>query len=158
MHAFLTSRLDYCNILLSGIPDYQLNHIQRFQNTAARLITRTSKYDHITPVLEALHWLPVRQRISYKVLLFTYKIIYNLAPQYLSDLITERKTTRSLRSSNTTVLTKPMTNTQSYGGRSFSFMAPSLWNSLPPHIKSCQNYETFKKKIKTHLFKEAFKK
>ena len=65
LHAFLTSRLDYCNILLSGIPDYQLSHIQRFQITAASLITRTRKYDHITPVLEALHWLPVRERIKY---------------------------------------------------------------------------------------------
>ena len=65
VHAFLTSRLDYCNSLLFGIPDNLLQHVQRFQNTAARIVTKTRKYDHITPIFQSLHWLPVRQRISF---------------------------------------------------------------------------------------------
>jgi len=75
--AFISSRLDYCNSLL--------DRVQRLQNAAARLVTGTSKYDHITPVLSALHWLPVRQRIVYKVALLMYKCVHGLAPPYLVE-------------------------------------------------------------------------
>ena len=71
-HAFITSRIDYCNSLLVGIPDVCVSQLQRIQNCTARLITNTRKYDHIQPVLKNLHWLPVTQRITFKLLLITY--------------------------------------------------------------------------------------
>ena len=156
VHAFLTSRLDYCNSLLYGISDKLLNHVQRFQNTAARIITKKRKFDHITPIFQSLHWLPVRQRISYKVLLITYKILNDLAPSYLSDSITSYKPSRTLRSENEKQLVKPMIKTQAYGGRTFTFAAANLWNKLPNYVKSAKSYAEFKKGLKTTLFKEAF--
>ena len=73
VHAFISSKLDFCNALLYGLPQCVIDKLQRVQNLAARLVTRTRKYEHITPVLMDLHWLPVEQRIKYKILLLTYK-------------------------------------------------------------------------------------
>ena len=85
VHAFTSSRLDYCNSLLYGIGDGLVKKLQAVQNSAARVVTGTRKYDHITPVLCDLHWLPVRHRIDFKVAMTVFKCIHGLAPQYLAD-------------------------------------------------------------------------
>ncbi len=82
VHAFMTSRLDYCNALLGGCPASSINKLQIVQNAVARVLTRSRKYDHITPIL---HWLPIKFRISYKILLLTYKALNGLAPVYLTS-------------------------------------------------------------------------
>jgi hypothetical protein len=84
VHAFISSHLDYCNNLLSRNTDSLLGKLQSVQNAAARLITGACKFDHITPVLSALHWLHVRQRITFKVALLMYKCLHGLAPSYLA--------------------------------------------------------------------------
>ncbi len=86
VHAFMTSRLDYCNALLGGCPASSINKLQVVQNAEARVLTRSRKYDHITPILQSLHWLPIKYRISYKILLLTYKALNGLAPAYLTSL------------------------------------------------------------------------
>ena len=80
VHAFISSKLDYCNSLLYGVPKFQLQKLQHVQNAAARLITQSCKYDHITPVLINLHWLPVEYRVKFKLLLLTFKALNELAP------------------------------------------------------------------------------
>ncbi len=83
VHAFMTSRLDYCNALLGGCPASSINKIQIVQNAAARVLTRSRKYDHITPILQSLHWLPINFRISYKILLLAYKALNDFVlPSY----------------------------------------------------------------------------
>ena len=72
VHALVTSRLDYCNAVLYGLPASVTNKMQRLQNTCARMITKTRRRDHITPMLIKLHWLPVRRRIEYKIISLTY--------------------------------------------------------------------------------------
>src|SRR4029434_3953593 len=83
IHAFITSRLDYCNALLSGCSIHSIKSLQLKQNAAACKLTRTKRYEHISPVLASLHWLPVKSRIDFKVLLLTYKALNDLAPNYL---------------------------------------------------------------------------
>ncbi len=81
----MTSRLDYCNALLGGCPASSINKLQIVQNAAARVLTRSRKYDHITPILQSLHWLPIKFCICYKLLLLTYKALNDLAPAYLTN-------------------------------------------------------------------------
>ena len=132
IHAFVTSRLDYCNTMLYRINNYQLQKIQSVQNAAARLITGTKKFDHITPVLHNLHWLPVEKRIQFKIILLTYmyKIISGKCPDYLCLLIDIRVPRRTLRSSEGLLLSRHDTNTttKAYGFRAFSVAALILWN------------------------------
>ena len=104
-HAYVTSRLDYCNSILYGLPKYQLSKLQRIQNMAARLITDTMKFHHINPVLYNLHWLPVNYRIQFKILMITFQVIHGMAPSYLSNLICIRSSSRySLRNNDTKFL------------------------------------------------------
>ena len=85
IHAFVTSRLDYCNCLLYGWPQYLIDMLQRVQNSAARLTA--IKRDHVSAIFNDLHWLPIHKRIEYKVLLISYKCVHHLAPSYLTELL-----------------------------------------------------------------------
>ena len=136
IHAFITCRLDQCNSLLYGLPDTHIARLQRIQNSAARLVTRTRSSEHITPVLRKLHWLPVKYRIMYKILILTYKCIHGAAPIYLQELIQEYKPCRNLRSSSQFNLVSTCVSTLSYGHRSFRKASADLWNKLPQHINT----------------------
>ncbi len=107
IHAFMTSTLDYCNALLGGCSARLINILQMVQNAAARVLTRTRKYDHISPVLSTLHWLPTKHRIHFKILLMTYKALNGLAPQYLSKRLSHYSPPCPLRSQNSGQLIIP---------------------------------------------------
>ena len=147
VHAFISSKLDSYNSILYGLPVTELNKLQRVQNAAARLISRTPKSHHITSVLQQLHWLPVKDRISFKLLLLTFKALHGLAPIYISELIKPYNPSRSLRSSTLNYLSVPKSNTATYGDRCFSVAAPKLWNSLPGDFRYIENLCTFKTSI-----------
>ncbi len=157
IHAFITTRLDYCNSILYGLPSTVLQKLQYVQNSAARLLTRSPSRDHITPILRQLHWLPVKQRIHFKILLITYKALNNLAPSYLTDLLCRHSPTRRLRSTDANLLT-PITKSKlrTLGDRAFAIAAPTLWNSLPLAIRNSDSLSSFKSTLKTHLFKSTY--
>ena len=151
VHAFVTSRLDLNNALLAGLPGDTVAKLQKCQNIAARVVTRTRIRDHIKPVLMNLHWLPVEQRIQYKLLIQVYKALNGLAPEYIADLLQEYVPTRSLRSAGAHLLIEPKTTTR-WGARAFSKAAPVLWNTLPSTIKAAASLACFKIGLKTYLY------
>ena len=156
VNAIITSRLDYCNSLMFGIPKDLMSQLQKRQNHAARVITQWRKYDHITPVLVDLHWLPVKQRIDSKILLLTYKALNGLAPAYIRELLTPYIPARTLRSMDNNLLEPPKCRLEYFGKRSFAAAAPVLWNDLPLHIKQSPSVDIFKSRIKTRLFQLAY--
>ncbi|KAI2646685.1 RNA-directed DNA polymerase from mobile element jockey [Labeo rohita] len=156
IHAFMTSRLDYCNALLGGCSARLINKLQLVQNAAARVLTRTKKYDHISPVLSTLHWLPIKHRIDFKILLITYKALNGLAPQYLSELLSHYSPSHPLRSQNSGNLIIPIISKSTAGRRSFSYLAPKLLNNLPYNVRDADTLCQFKSRLKTHLFNLAY--
>ena len=136
MNSLVTSKLDYCNSLLVGIPNSTLSKLQRVHNTAARIIAKTSRHDHIPPVVNELHWLSVCQRINFNILVYTYKALHGQCSQYIRELLTVYKPTRDLRSNSALSLVVPQTRTVTYGKMSFSHTSTRLWNALPSLLQS----------------------
>ena len=152
--AMVISRLDYCNSVFIGLPADHIARLQRVQNHAARLVLKKRRRrDHVTSLLKELHWLPVKFRCQYTIATLAYRHFEGSLPPYLSSSLC---TYEPSRSSNEKLLNIPKRNLKSFGQRSFSFMAPSLWNSLPATLKNVPTLSQFKSQLKTFLFAQAF--
>ena len=153
--ALATSKLDYCNSLLYGVADHQMKRLQRVQDTLARIVMKRHLLSHAQPLRQALHWLPVRSRINYKIQLLTFKTLHTGQPSYLKDLLSEATPRRSLRFNQGLMLSVPRVKTLT-GSRAFGSCAPGLWNSLPLSLRSMDSLPLFRKHLKTHLFGLAY--
>uniref|UniRef100_A0A3B3HCK7 Reverse transcriptase domain-containing protein n=1 Tax=Oryzias latipes TaxID=8090 RepID=A0A3B3HCK7_ORYLA len=156
IHSFISSRLDYCNSIFTCLSKKSLERLQIVQNAAARLLTNSSKFSHITPLLKQLHWLPIHYRVHFKILVLTYRALNDQAPVYIKDLVQPYTPSRSLRSCDQGLLAVKRTRLKTKGDRAFATVAPSLWNSLPLSLRSVDSVFSFKKQLKTYLFKIAF--
>ena len=153
IHAYVTPKLDGNNSLLLGARKAQLDKLQLIQNAAARMIVKMRKSDHITQPLRDLHWLPVKKRTSFKLLLLVYKSLNGLGPCYLKDLLTYHKPKREGLRYDPMSLQVPRSNLKTYGERSFRKVAAVEWNRLPLNIRMAKSLQSFKTALKTHLFK-----
>ena len=158
VHALVISRLDYGNALLYGITDRLLHCLEMIQHSAARIIMCIKRHDRqsITAVLRRLHWLPVKWRINYKIVVLVFRALHGLSPAYLSTLITPYEPSRAPRLTDSALLCVPRHKLERYGRRSFSCAGPVLWNSLPEDMRLADSLNSFKSHLKTHYFKLAY--
>jgi hypothetical protein len=158
VHAFVISRIDYCNAVLSGITKQQLDRVQKLLNTAARLLLRIPKFDHISAAIrDTLHWLPVSHRVLFKICILVWNSITRAGPSYLQELcvLSSVNSVRDLRSSDRLILKVPRCRTATLQKRGFSVVGPVSWNGLPLELRLLFNDSstaTFKNKLKTFLF------
>ena len=155
--SLVISHLDYCNAIFVGLPDTDISCLQRIQNICAKTVLGRDKYESSTRCLHDLHWLPIQKRIQHKVLTFVHKALNNKAPDYIKTLLREHQPRREgLRSETQSYkqLIVLRTYRKTFATRSFSCIALKWSNNLPVHLKIIEDTETFKKQLKTHLYKQ----
>ena len=146
------SRIDYCNSLLTGLPQCLLDKLQRVQNCSARLISRSTKRISVTPLLSKLHCLPMVQRIEYTVSSTCYSVVLGTAPPYISDLLELFQPSRSLHSAaDSRIFRVPMKKKKSRGFRALSHVGPCTWNKLRFSMCHSRSIPQFKVNLKTAL-------
>ena len=159
--SLILSHLDYCNSLLSGRPASSVQSLRRIQDCAARLILKkknkknkhTRQTDHITPLFKFLHWLPIQQRIQYKINTLCYKCVMGTALSYLCDCLQLYTPSRILRSAcDTLSLQIPLSRLFTIGSRVSSVFGPSTGNDLPLPLRQKASLDSFKFNLKTFLF------
>ena len=150
--ALVLSKLDYCNSLLLGTPECYLDHFHAIQSMACRVICKLRKFDRVNSSMKALHRLKIREHIVYKVANLVYRCHNGTAPSYLNDLLPVHQTVRTLKYSTSTIALV-FCKTELAKEGSFSVAGPITWNNLPKEVKGETNPLRFRKKLKTHLFK-----
>lgn len=157
--SLVLSRLDYGSAVLAGLPACLIDRLQSVLNAAARLVHSSRKYDHVTPLLQELHWLKMRQRIEFKLAVLVYRCLHGTAPSYLSNelhRVADLDARRRLRSSSTDALVIPTTRLSTVGDRAFPVAAARVWNGLPATVTSSPSLSTFKRLLKTELFARSY--
>ena len=152
--SFILSRLDYCNAILAGLPASTLAPLQRVMHAAARVIYDLKPYDHVTLTLKAMHWLPIKQRIEFKLCLLVHLAINSKAPVYLQNLLTTTASVSgraSNRSASNNDLVKQSTRLKLVE-RAFCVAGPRVWNQLPTDLKAITDTRVFRRQLKTFLF------
>ncbi len=152
--ALVLSRLDYCNAILAGLPDLTLSPLTRVLHAAARIVLKIGYRDHITPALRQLHWLPIQERIKFKLCLLMFNVVHGCSPSYLQDMVSSCATAqrgRQLRSASDNSFTVRRTRLR-FGDRAFSVAGPMAWNSLPVYLRFAQSTRSFTKGLRTLLF------
>ena len=152
-NALVNSRLDYCNSLFYAVNNSHIAKLQRVQNCLARVVTRSSYYMSSKPLLNQLHWLPVRSRICFKLALIVFKSFILGYPSYLSTFLMSKIDKFSLRSSSSNAIKPGLRSRTNYGEKSFSRSGPKIWNNLPLHVRSATSIMAFRKSLKTFYFK-----
>ena len=154
--SIVNSRLDYCNALLYGTSERNISKLQRVQNAVARAVDCRPRRAHMRPVLAKFHWLPIRERLHYKMALLAYQGRVGLLPRYLSTLLSDYKPARTLRSGFGAPLLQTRRVRNELARRSFGVAVPAVWNALPPALRLAPSLDTFKAGLKSNLFREAF--
>ncbi|KAF7651265.1 hypothetical protein LDENG_00113430 [Lucifuga dentata] len=152
IHAFISSRLDYCNALYSDISKGNIHQLHLIQNAAARFLTHSRRSGHISPILAVLHWLPISLRIDFKVLLIVFKALHGQTLSYIHDLLI---CYCCLRASGKNVLVVPFCHVTK-GGWVFSVHTPRLWNSLLEDFRLAKSVSSFKTHLKICFYCKAF--
>ena len=158
IHNHVISRLDFCNSLYYGLPNYLLIKLQKILYWSARLLKGLSRRERVTPILIELHWLPIKARIVFKICTLVFQAMKYGKPQYMRNLLKDYtpNTNMSLRHVSESFRLEHQRSRLQMGNRAFEISAPRLWNRLPENVRASKNIEVFKKRLKTFLFSDCF--
>jgi len=159
VRALVVSKVDYCNSVLAGVSRQLQDRLQSVLNAAARLVFSARRSEHITPLLQELHWLKVPQRIRFRLCVLAYRCLHGMAPSYLAEslhLTSEIDTHRRLRSADTTTLVVLSTDHCTLGDRAFPVASARALNSLPSSVRNASSLMSFRRNLKTVLFRSSF--
>ena len=160
VHCLVMSHLDYCNSLYFGLPDCNLNRLQRVQSITCKLVLNRSKYDSCTECFTQLHWLPIWSWVQHKILTMVHNCLNLRAPEYLTNLLTYRSEIRPSRDLRSELIYKLLQvhkmKLKTFAVRSFTVAGPTLRNNIPDELRCIDDQNVFKKLIKTFLFRQAF--
>ena len=157
INSFVFSKLLYCSSVWANTTKKNIELLQTVQNFAARIVSGTRKFDHVTPILKQLQWLPIVKQLEVRDAIMVFKCLNGLAPPYLCQKFKTRSEVHNCNTRNRDRLHIPLCRTAA-GQRSFTFRGQRLWNSLPDEFQSITNLDVFKVKIKQHFFKGIFGK
>ena len=154
INALVFSKLFHCSSVWSNTSQSNIAKLQAVQNFACRIVSGSKKYDHVTPILKQLNWLPVKQHMYYRDSIMAFKCMNGLVPGYLSDQFIKRSSISTRKTRNSQLLNIPLFKTAT-GQRSFYYRMVSLWNALPQVIKLSQSLAQFKTLIRKRLLMDS---
>ena len=137
--AIIGARIDYCNSLLYSIMERNLNRLQKVQNATACIVHQASFQTSATAMCQQLHWLPIRQWITYKLATLTFKAKYCRTPLYLHKQLRDHQVARALRSATTPLFYRPFVSTV-FASRAFYYSASQVWNCLGTSTRSANTF------------------
>ncbi len=156
IYPFISSRPDYSNSFFMSLSKTSMNSLNLVQNAAAKLLNKSTKRSHVTPILMSLHWLPIKFRLQFKILVILFTAMHGDASAYIEELLQPYNTGRTVRFTDQSLLFVPRTRLKTKEHCASEVLAPSLWNALPLELRSLSTADTFKEQLKTHLFIKTY--
>ena len=153
INGLVFSKLYYCSSVWSNTTDSNIKKFKRVQNFAARIVTNTRKYDHITPTLKSLKWTPVKTNLYFRDAVMAFKFMMGMVPEYLSTKFSTRGSVSGRKTRNSEKLNIPLCKIKA-GQRSFSYRIVNIWNNLPLFVKTSECLSIFKSRLRKHLLNE----
>ena len=153
VNCLVFSKLFYCSNVCSNTTENNLDKVQKVQNFACRIVSGVMKFDHITPVLREIQWLPIRQPLYHRNAVMAFNCVTGCAPASLTDQFIKRSDFSTRTTRNSQKFQIPLLKSAS-GQRSFYYRTVKIWNTLDPSLKLSETLQEFKRKLKNFLLKD----